>query len=187
MHRYIFDANTNTKWPEKKCAWKKQQGLQCVFVWAVCAVCAVSSSKNNEHMDIQTHSMPYERVYVAFAFHDVAFYTPPLLPHFRSFTCLNAAAAKAIILAWKFANSHIQSFPFRWQHRWWWWWLCHWYWCVHMCVHGLPLLFMVIFSSTWFLNEVSLLCKSSTQALKINTDTFANTHVWVQVHVPVRS
>lgn len=126
-------------------------------------VCGVSSSTNTwTHEHIHTHSIP---CVLCVHFYGVVFYAVIVSP-FRWFTFLNAAAAKAIILAWKFANSHIQSFHSGgggddnaigidvWM----------------LCM----LLFMVF--STWFSNKFSLLCKSSSWALK-------QTHTYV----PVRS
>lgn len=101
MHRYIFGANTNTKWAAT--SESKKNDFKCAS-W--CVWCVIE----HKHMDTRTythtHSIP---CVLCVHFYGVVFYAVIVSP-FRWFTFLNAAAAKAIILAWKFANSHIQSF-----------------------------------------------------------------------------
>lgn len=166
---------------ERKVCKKKTTTILSVCVCAslvVSGICVVSSCTINKHMDTQAqNSIACVCVCVLRLLLWCRFLYAAIVSAFRCFTCLNAAAAKAIILAWKFANSHIQSF--------------HYgdstdgdddgyAMLVLMCLYVFVVCCCCLwFFPTWFLNKFSLLCQSSTQALKINTD--------MCVPAPVRS
>lgn len=128
MHRYIFDANTNTKWAETS----KQKNKTLKLVSA------------NTNISAQTHTQrvrPNIKTHVCcvllcrFFFHQLC----STVSIFHFWKCSSCHSNYIVLKIFKFAHSTYKVFLF--QRRWWWWFLW-------------MLLFMVL--QTWFLNKFSL-------------------------------
>lgn len=147
-----------------KCARKNDRDFKYVSV-SMRVVCAVSPMANNTHIQESRSLVAVLRSFLCCC----VLCAVAIVRIFRWFTCLNAAAAKAIRLAAKCANSHIQSFhtgvtaPM-----------------VTMMVMPSVLMCMCLWFavyelfSTWFLNKFSFLWQSCN----------SSKHVCVCVYLP---
>lgn len=170
MHRYIFDANTNTKWAREMWARKNRIRVKCAS-----GMCGVVEYKQQTHGHTNTFHPICVLVCVAFVFMMSLFICRHCYFRISMVHLPKCSSCQSNYIGLEILQIHtykvfipvtapmvtMMVLPLVLMH-------------VCVCVFMVGCL-CVLFSSTWFLNEVSLLCKSSTQALKMNTDTFAGT------------